>query len=51
MRSFRADRLKSRLLFTLQVLDGLDTLLQLSGLVAKLCCTAAGKGVKPPTRK
>ena len=34
----------------MRVLDGLDTLLQLSGLVAKLCVTAAGKGVRPPKK-
>jgi len=35
----------------MRVLDGLDTLLQLSGLAAKLCCTAAAMGAKPPARK
>jgi len=35
----------------MRVLDGLDTLLQLSGLAAKLCCVAAGMGAKPPERK
>ena len=35
----------------MRVLDGLDTLLQLSGLIAKLCCQAAAAGVKPPARK
>lgn len=35
----------------MRVLDGLDSLLQLSGLAAKLVCVAAGKGVKPPQRK
>ena len=35
----------------MRVLDGLDTLLQLSGLIAKLCCCAAGKGARPPVRK
>jgi hypothetical protein len=33
------------------VLDGLDTLLQISGLVAKLCCCAAMRGIKPPAKK
>ncbi len=35
----------------MRVLDGLDSLLQLSGMVAKLCFVAAGKGAKPPARK
>lgn len=34
----------------MRVLDGLDSLLQLSGLAAKLCFLAAAKGAKPPTR-
>ena len=34
----------------MRVLDGLDTLLQLSGLVAKLCVTATSKGVRPPKK-
>jgi replication factor C subunit 2/4 len=35
----------------MRVLDGLDTLLQISGLVAKLCCCAAMRGIKPPAKK
>jgi len=35
----------------MRVLDGLDTLLQISGLIAKLCCCAAMKGVKPPAKR
>ena len=34
----------------MRVLDGLDTLLQLTGLVAKLCVTAAGRGARPPKK-
>ena len=32
----------------MRVLDGLDSLLQMTGLVAKLCCTAAAHGIRPP---
>jgi len=35
----------------MRILDGLDTLLQLTGLIAKLCCVATGHGIKPPARK
>jgi len=35
----------------MRVLDGLDTLLQLSGLVAKLCFEASKKGAKPPQKR
>jgi replication factor C subunit 2/4 len=34
----------------MRVLEGLDSLLQLTGLMAKLCCVAAGKGVRPPKK-
>ena len=34
----------------MRVLDGLDSLLQLSGLVAKLCCNAAAAGARPPAK-
>ena len=34
----------------MRVLDGLDSLLQLSGLVAKLCVVATSKGAKPPVK-
>ena len=34
----------------MRVLDGLDSLLQLNGLVAKLCNCAAAKGVRPPKK-
>ena len=34
----------------MRILDGLDSLLQLSGLLAKLCVQATGKGVKPPKK-
>ena len=35
----------------MRVLEGLDTLLQLSGLVAKLCCQAQMKGARPPKKQ
>jgi replication factor C subunit 2/4 len=35
----------------MRVLDGLDTLVQLNGLMAKLVCCAAQAGIKPPVRK
>ena len=35
----------------MRVLDGLDTLMQISGLIAKLCCTAGAAGVRPPVKK
>ena len=35
----------------MRILDGLDTLLQLSGMIAKLCCVAANAGAKPPAAK
>jgi len=35
----------------MRVLDGLDSLLQISGLIGKLCVCAAMKGAKPPARK
>jgi replication factor C subunit 2/4 len=34
----------------MRVLDGLDTMLQLQGLVAKLCVTAASRGARPPKK-
>ena len=34
----------------MRVLDGLDSLLQLSGLVGKLCVQARAKGIKPPKK-
>ena len=35
----------------MRVLDGLDSLLQMSGLIAKLCVTAGNFGVRPPPVK
>lgn len=35
----------------MRILEGLDTLLQLNGLVAKLCVQAKGKGVRPPMKQ
>ena len=35
----------------MRVLDGLDTQLQMSGLIAKLCCKAGEFGVRPPMKK
>ena len=34
----------------MRVLDGLDTLLQLSGLIAKLCVTASRAGGAKPQK-
>ena len=34
----------------MRVLDGLDSLLQMSGLVAKLCVQARGAGARPPKK-
>ena len=34
----------------MRVLDGLDSLMQLSGLVAKLCVTATRFNVRPPVK-